>query len=190
MGPIAARGRHQHHRSGAGTISRSADPRATRIFGAGVSRDPRHDEHEQLDRAGGRFDGGGLAGAEIDAGALVDVVALAVERDPALAVHQVDELVPGVGAGVELVAGVEPAQAGDHVLCTAQRLVEHLGHLAAAGRRPARKLVVSMKVNDMVSSAPSQVCTQTLPSFLFQRRSASEPSRMVVLKRLGACHSK
>src|ERR1019366_2335716 len=113
----------------------SIDIRTTSCANRSSLRYLRYYEMKDLQgRSARRLDGRCLGGAEVNAGALFDVVILIVEPDITLAFHEVDELVLVGGIRLERLSRFEPAQRTTHVARLAQRLVQHLGDLALASR--------------------------------------------------------
>src|SRR5690349_9796598 len=88
-----------------------------RVFFALLSRNLRDHQVEQL-RGGafGGLDDGALGWPQVNARAFMNFVILVVERNAALAVHEVDQLVLTRGRGVESFARLQPAQRAQHIL--------------------------------------------------------------------------
>ena len=63
--------------------------------------------------------------SRIDAGAAFHVVALGVEPDAALPVHQINELMPIDAFRLERFARIQPADRAVHIVRAAQALVEN-----------------------------------------------------------------
>src|SRR5580692_11665565 len=82
-----------------------------RWFSAGLGRNARDDQVNQPERrTGGRLNGRGFRGPEIDPRAAPDVVVLVLKVDFAAAFHQIDKLMFFERSGLELFAGRKPAQ--------------------------------------------------------------------------------
>ena len=82
-----------------------------------------------------------FARSQIDAGAAFDVVALGIEPDAALAVHQINELMPIDAFRFERFPRFQPANRAVHIVRAAQALGENFSDVAMAGGRLFGKCV-------------------------------------------------
>src|ERR1700692_615786 len=97
---------------------------------------------EELERGSvRRTDGDGFGRPKINARALFDVIVLAVELDPPVSFHQIDELMPVDRFRLEGFVRFAPPYRAVHIVRPAQSVVENLNDLAMSGRSFFRKTV-------------------------------------------------